>query len=85
VLRQSEILTGEIMEVRRTRTVLEILHEHHADISSLCETGSCGACVVGYEGGEIDHQDFCLSKTELATLFTPCVSRLNSRIATVLV
>ena len=77
--------TGEILEVPANRTVLEILHEHHADIPSLCETGSCGTCVVGYEGGEIDHQDFCLSKTERATLFTPCVSRLNSRIVTVLV
>ncbi|MGF6507958.1 ferredoxin-NADP reductase [Paraburkholderia sp. 32] len=77
--------TGELLEVPANRTVLEILHAHHADIPSLCETGSCGTCVVGYEGGEIDHQDFCLSKTERATLFTPCVSRLNSRIVTVLV
>jgi len=77
--------TGELMEVPVNKTVLEILHECHAGIPSPCETGSCGTCVVGYEGGEIDHQDFCLSKTELATVFTPCVSRLNSRIVTVLV
>lgn len=77
--------TGQLLEVPANRTVLEILHEHHADIPSLCETGSCGTCVVGYEGGEIDHQDFCLSKTERATRFTPCVSRLNSGIVTVLV
>lgn len=77
--------TGELLEVPASRTVLEILHEHHADIPSLCETGSCGTCVVGYEGGEIDHKDFCLSKTERARLFTPCVSRLRSRIVTVLV
>lgn len=77
--------TGELLEVPASRTVLEILHQHHADIPSLCETGSCGTCVVRYEGGEIDHQDFCLSKTERATLFTPCVSRLSSQIVTVLV
>jgi hypothetical protein len=45
-----------------------------------CQTGGCGSCVLAYVEGDLIHKDTCLSATDRARYFCPCVSRARSRI-----
>lgn len=58
-------------------SALAVLQEAGVPIDPGCMTGGCGSCVTPYVDGEVVHKDACLSASDRATQFCPCVSRAN--------
>jgi len=56
--------------------LLPLLQEAGVEVSTSCESGLCGACVVPYIDGEVLHQDLILGEAERANRLTPCVSQV---------
>ena len=56
-------------------SILEVLREHGIKVKSMCKTGTCGTCRVGYLSGEIDHRDEALTRKEQTKFIQVCVSR----------
>jgi ferredoxin len=61
-------------------TALGALLEAGLPVEPGCQTGGCGSCVLAYVEGDLIHKDTCLSATDRARYFCPCVSRARSRI-----
>ncbi len=61
-------------------SALQVLLQAGIPIEPGCQTGGCGACVTEYVEGDVIHKDACLSETDRAHRFCPCVSRARTRI-----
>jgi ferredoxin-NADP reductase len=72
---------GQVVEVPRDRTILQVLRANGTDVPSACEEGVCGTCEVRVLAGEPEHRDMLLSEAERAAGRTMmvCVSRARSR------
>lgn len=64
------------------KSIIEILHEEGIEVMTSCEQGICGTCVTRCLEGDPDHRDMYLTdeEREEERLFTPCVSRANSKL-----
>lgn len=69
--------TDKQIKVSADQSMLEALRENEIELSSACETGSCGKCRVEYRG-EVEHKDTILTKSERTHCMTPCVSRAKN-------
>jgi phthalate 4,5-dioxygenase reductase component len=70
--------SGEVIDIPAGKSALEVLRAKGYQISSSCESGTCGSCKVGLLEGEADHRDLVLSDHERANTFMVCVSRAYS-------
>ncbi|SAL87332.1 ferredoxin [Caballeronia arvi] len=72
--------SGQTVRVAEGTTIVRALSEIGVEIETSCEEGICGTCIVGVLGGDIEHRDQCLSKTEKARndAICCCVSRASS-------
>lgn len=72
--------SGLTFTIPAHRTVFEVLDENGIFISTSCEEGVCGTCLIPVLEGVPDHRDSFLSDEEHAAndQFTPCCSRSKS-------
>jgi phthalate 4,5-dioxygenase reductase subunit len=70
--------SGDVVEVPVGITILEALRAHGVDVTSSCESGTCGTCRTRLLAGEADHRDLVLSEHEHADNIMVCVSRARS-------
>ncbi|MDE2593044.1 MAG: pyridoxamine 5'-phosphate oxidase family protein [Burkholderiales bacterium] len=60
-------------------SALQALEEAGVDLPSGCRTGTCGACAVKVQSGQVQHRDTVLTPVlKAAGLMCPCVSRAQS-------
>jgi vanillate O-demethylase ferredoxin subunit len=67
--------TGGTLTVPVGSTILEVLRANGVRVKSMCTTGVCGTCRVGYLAGDVDHRDEALTKKEQLKFVQVCVSR----------
>ena len=74
--------TGQRVLVLAGQTVVRALAEAKIQISTSCEEGICGTCIVGVLDGVPDHRDAILTDEERlgGKLFVPCCSRAKSNV-----
>jgi phthalate 4,5-dioxygenase reductase subunit len=70
--------SGQVLEVPKTKTILEVLRDHGLEVPSSCETGTCGTCRTKMLEGVADHRDLVLAEHEKADTIMICVSRALS-------
>lgn len=70
--------SGTRMTVPPDQTILEALRACGHDVSSSCESGTCGSCRTGLIAGEAEHRDMVLSPDEHTHQIMVCVSRAKS-------
>ena len=70
--------SGGVVDVPVGTTILEALRDHGLDVSSSCESGTCGTCRTRLVSGDVDHRDLVLSEHEHADTIMVCVSRARS-------
>ncbi len=58
--------SGITLQVPADRTILQVLREAGVDVASDCEEGLCGSCEMPLLGGEANHRDRVLSRSEQA-------------------
>ncbi|RZL82908.1 MAG: oxidoreductase [Rhodococcus sp. (in: high G+C Gram-positive bacteria)] len=75
-----ELDTGEVFEVPAGESIAEVLEKNDIEIDTSCREGICGTCVLDVLGGEPDHRDNCLTKSErkAGDRIAACVSRARS-------
>ncbi|MGE0798383.1 MAG: cytochrome P450/oxidoreductase [Lautropia sp.] len=56
--------SGLVIPVRADQTLLAALRGANIDVQSDCEEGLCGSCEVKVLGGEVDHRDLVLTRSE---------------------
>ena len=67
--------TNAKIEVSATQTLLEALREGGHQVSSSCESGTCGSCKTSWLAGDVEHRDMVLSDEEKLRHIMVCVSR----------
>jgi len=67
--------SGQRLQVPAGRSALQVLREHGVQVSSSCESGTCGSCRTTLLDGQADHRDLVLLDEDKATQVMPCVSR----------
>ena len=69
------------LKVPSGKTIVEILRHNNVAISTSCEQGACGTCIIDVLEGEPDHQDVYLREFEKAghKKIISCVSRAKSK------
>ena len=69
-------VSEEVLDVPAEKTLLDVLRDDAGiDMSSSCEVGSCGTCVVNVKRGQIQHRGIGFMDLEDATSMLSCVSR----------
>lgn len=71
--------SGQILNVGARESILEALERNGIRIDYGCRRGECGACVVEYLEGDIDHRDVCLTPEERRQVLCACVSRSKNQ------
>ena len=66
---------GKILRVTEDKNITDVLAEHGIHIETKCSEGICGVCACSYSGGEVEHRDYVLGKTDRETKLTTCCSR----------
>ncbi len=69
---------GVSLEVPADRSILDVVREHGVQVSSSCESGTCGSCRTRLLAGEADHRDMVLMADEQDDQIMICVSRARS-------
>lgn len=67
--------TGERFDIPADRSILEVLRERGYDLSSSCESGTCGTCQTKLVSGLVEHRDLVLTPKARQTSMMICVSR----------
>lgn len=67
--------SGKRLTVSADQSLLEALETAGLDVPNLCRGGVCGQCITRHVGGDIEHRDHFLSRSEQAEFLMPCVSR----------
>lgn len=70
--------SGLSVEVPAGASALHAIQNTGVALESACEGGVCGACKVRWLEGEPIHRDLCLTESERAQYFMPCVGGCNS-------
>ena len=73
--------SGRVLEVPADRSVLDVVNEAGAIVTSTCNKGLCGTCEVVVVQGLVEHCDVVLTASEKAEGKTtmPCVSRCRGK------
>ena len=67
--------SGIDLTVPADKSAAEILIANGFPIDLKCSDGLCGVCVCGLVGGDVEHRDFVLSKSQRETRIITCQSR----------
>jgi vanillate O-demethylase ferredoxin subunit len=67
--------SGRTLTVPADRTILAVLKAEGYKVKTLCTSGRCGTCRVGYLSGAVDHRDEVLDDDERSEFLQVCVSR----------
>ncbi|MGK3121722.1 PDR/VanB family oxidoreductase [Pseudomonas corrugata] len=69
--------SGQVFEVPKDRSVVQVLESHGIEVPISCEQGVCGTCLTRVLEGVPEHRDMFLTEAEQASndQFTPCCSR----------
>ncbi len=67
--------SGREITVPADRSAAEMLIENGVAIDIKCSDGICGVCKCGLLGGEVEHRDFVLSKSQRQGALILCQSR----------
>ncbi|HEY4074698.1 MAG TPA: PDR/VanB family oxidoreductase [Herbaspirillum sp.] len=70
--------SDKTIEVPVGKSILAAVKEQGCNVSSSCESGTCGTCRTGLLAGEADHRDMVLMPEEMASQIMICVSRAKS-------
>lgn len=72
--------TGQVFEIPRDQSVIQVLELHGIELPVSCEQGVCGTCLTGVLEGIPEHRDMYLTEEEQALndQFTPCCSRAKT-------
>ncbi|KAI2603175.1 PK beta-barrel-protein domain-containing protein-like protein [Hypoxylon fragiforme] len=72
--------TGEVFQVPREKSLLDVLNEAGFGIDSSCLVGNCGMCTVDVCKGKVEHQGVALEEEQKESSMLTCVSRGKGRI-----
>lgn len=72
--------TGQVLQVPREKSLLQVLTEAGFEIESSCLVGNCGTCMVDYCKGEVEHQGAALEDDQKTEYMLSCVSRGKGKI-----
>jgi phthalate 4,5-dioxygenase reductase subunit len=67
--------SGQVIPVSAEQSILQALRAAGLQVTSSCESGTCGSCRTGLLGGLVEHRDMVLSDDERARNIMVCVSR----------
>jgi ferredoxin-NADP reductase len=67
--------SGKTFTVPADKTILAVLKAEGFKVKTLCVSGRCGTCRVGYLSGKVDHRDDVLDDEERQSFLQVCVSR----------
>ena len=70
--------SGEVIAVSAEQSILEALRASGHQVTSSCESGTCGSCRTGLLAGEVEHRDMVLGDHEKTSNIMLCVSRAKS-------
>ena len=70
--------SGRVIEVPANVSILDALRANGLDVSSSCESGTCGTCRTRLVSGDAEHRDLVLAEHEKSTQIMICVSRAAS-------
>lgn len=70
--------SGRIVNIPVGRSILDVLRAEGVQVSSSCESGTCGSCKTPLLAGEADHRDLVLLDEEKGDHIMVCVSRAKS-------
>lgn len=72
--------TGQVFEIPKDQSVIQVLELHGIELPVSCEQGVCGTCLTGVLEGIPEHRDMYLTEEEQALndQFTPCCSRAKT-------
>ena len=70
--------TGVVIPVSADQSILQALRANGQQVTSSCESGTCGSCRTGLLAGQVEHRDMVLSDTEKTCNIMVCVSRALS-------
>lgn len=70
--------SGRTLPIPVGRSILDTLRAEGVQVSSSCESGTCGSCKTRLLDGEADHRDLVLLDEEKAGHIMVCVSRARS-------
>jgi phthalate 4,5-dioxygenase reductase component len=70
--------SGLTIPVSAEQTILQALRAAGQQVTSSCESGTCGSCRTGLLAGQAEHRDMVLSDDEKACNIMVCVSRALS-------
>ncbi len=72
--------SDRLLVVAANESALAVLVAAGFPVEPGCGTGGCGMCMTAYVAGDVIHKDACLSPSERARYFCPCVSRARGRL-----
>ena len=67
--------TGQDFLVPADKSAADVLIENGFPIDLKCSDGICGVCKCGLNGGDVEHRDFVLSKSQRRDALILCQSR----------
>ena len=70
--------SGLCIPVSSEQSILQALRGAGLQVTSSCESGTCGSCRTGLLSGPVEHRDMVLSDSEKATNIMVCVSRASA-------
>ena len=70
--------SGRSVEIPADASILDALRAEGVNVSSSCESGTCGSCRTKLLEGEAEHRDLVLTEREHASNVMICVSRAKS-------
>lgn len=67
--------SAKTFQVSAQSSLLEALRENGVQVSSSCESGTCGTCRTSFISGTVEHRDMVLEEHEQQDNIMVCVSR----------
>lgn len=67
--------SGQVIPVGADQSILQALRAAGLQVTSSCESGTCGSCRTGLLGGLVEHRDMVLHDDEKTSNIMVCVSR----------
>lgn len=67
--------SGEVITVGADETIVEALERCGYEVTTSCESGTCGTCLTKLLGGEVVHRDYVLDEEDQKDFIMICVSR----------
>jgi reductive dehalogenase len=67
--------SGKEFDIPADKSISDVLVENGVHVDVKCSDGICGVCKCGYSGGDVEHRDWVLSKSQKEREIVTCQSR----------